>query len=256
MKQLSIFTSLVLGLTAVASVGCGNSHRPDPPGTVTLSWAIGGTTCTATGVAMVEISLLTAEAVETTTTVPCQLGTVDVSNILPGLYTVKVDGYIAGQAVPSYTGTLPEVEVRSGAVTIVPRIQMSESPGGLDVTWKFHDGSLCAFAGVDTINLNVWDSHSNLIKEEKLPCDPAQAVATAEAADPTRALYTTTRGIVMDGLYAGQYTLRAFALKQPLDDVSPVQYKYFAESKPTISHSQITPVDLVLQPCLGQEICF
>ena len=134
----------------------------------------------------------------------------------------------------------------------MPRVYLAEKPGGIDLTWKFHDGSLCSFAGVDTITINVWDSHANRVFNEDLACDPGKAAQEAEAAQPLRSLHDTAKGVVIDRLFAGDYTVQAFA-KDSANEAVP---KHWAEEREvTTIHGRLTPVDLTLQLCNGDAIC-
>lgn len=233
----------ILGL--LISTGCSSGSDGLSPASVDVSWQIGGASCGAVGVSTVRISLINETGIYTTETVACQLGKSILSQVPPGLYDVQIDGFRAGTNSPSHRGSLLGVDVRPGSVTVLPRVELSEVPGGLDVTWKFEDGDLCAFAGVDTVVINIWDGHNNRIYEEGFPCDPQLALVEAETRDPTRALYNDTRGIVIDGLYAGQYTLRAFAIKAGTD----LHPKFWAENKPVVTHAALSQVNLTLSPC-------
>ncbi len=235
---------LAIPLTLLLLIGCGGEDSARP-GVLDVSWTIGGSTCGASGVSSVRVSLFDANGLYSTENSACQLGQVTIPDVPGGNYTVQVDGFRAASDLPTYTGFVSGINVREGTVTIAPRVEMAEMPGGMDVTWRFQDGELCGFAGVDTVIINIWDTHSNRIYEESLPCNPELAVVEAEQNVPGRVLYDAARGIVIDNLYAGQYTMRAFAMKAG-EDLHP---KYWAEAQPIVTHSKLTDVKLTLQSC-------
>jgi hypothetical protein len=241
---------LVFGYTLMS--GCETAEEMQA-GAIDVSWTVGGTTCTASGVSMVQVSILSSNKVVDTTTAACQLGEATITNLPAGRYTVQVDGYGTDLSYPLYFGMAPNVEVKAGQTTVIPEIEMAEKPGALDLTWSFDNGKICAFAGVDSLDIAIWDNHSNKVYAETLPCDPTVARAIAEMGQPSRSLYDRSVGVVIEGLYAGGYTLRAFAYNSKS---SLGAYDYWAEAHPIVEHAMLTPVELVLSPCADMDICF
>lgn len=243
---------LIIGISLLlVFAGCGDGES-EKDGAIGVSWAIGGTTCGAASVSIVEISVYDDSRVYNTATVACQLGQYEIGHIPVGTYNVRIDGIQSTSAVPIYEGTIDSVRVVADDTTQVPRIYLAEKPGGIDLTWKFDDGSLCSFAGVDVVTVNVWDTHANRVFNQDLACDPGKANEEAEAAKPIRSLYDTAKGIVIDGLFAGDYTVQAFAKDSTAGGVP----KHFAEERDvTTIHGRLTPVDLTLTLCDGNAIC-
>ena len=240
------FTFLVCTLLT----GCGYEPTNPMPASVDIAWSIGGSTCSARGIATVQVTLSNSLGVQDTVTTGCQVGRVTMKNIPAGVYDIRVDGFPAGNLYPTYGGTQGTVSVHPGD-NIIPSVEMSEMPGALDITWRFDDGALCAFAGVETVELVLWDSHSNRTYSESLPCNPSLAQDVAEENIPTRALFSGVRGILVEGLYAGPYTLRALAygtdrLMGP---------SHWATAEPTVTHAQIGSIDLVFQTCDALTPC-
>jgi hypothetical protein len=230
------------------SGGCGSGSAPSP-GMMEVSWVIGGSSCVDAAVSEIQVSLYTGGLVYTTVGAPCQSGSVTIPNLPEGVYAVQVDGYRGATTFPTYTGVVDGIAVRAGAITVAPKVELAEKPGGLDVTWKFENGELCGANGVDQVALTVWDTHSNRIHEETLPCDYLPARMEAERNQPGRTLYES-KGVVIDRLYAGQYTMRAFALNQATG-----QILYWDEAKPIVEHGTLTSVSLTLSSCDGVVHC-
>jgi hypothetical protein len=133
----------------------------------------------------------------------------------------------------------------------VPRIYLAEKPDGIDLTWRFDNGSLCSFSGVDTVDVSVWDIHSNRVWRESLPCDPLMAQAQAEENEPMRALHSVAKGIAIEGLFAGSYIIQALGLRPE----AGLPIWWAEESQVLVEHAKLTAVDLVLSPCLDSELC-
>ena len=251
MKHLpTVFAPTVFALLGLVLTGaCGGSSSPRPGG-IEVSWAIGGSTCTESNIATVRISLLTLNGVYDTESVPCQSKQpYSIRNVDPGNYRIQIDGFPSGSEYASFAGSTPEViGVVPNGVTKVPRIELSEKPGAVDLTWKFFDGSLCGFAGVDTVAVYIWDIHSKKVFSGTFPCDPVMAKTAAEQQDPAVQLYPNTRGVVIDQLYAGTYKLRAYGVSE-----SDLDYKYWSEASVNVDFGRVTPVDVVLQSCKATD---
>ena len=238
----------LLGLLLVTACG---EDKTSANGAIDLSWAIGGSTCGTAGINLVEVSIYDTKRIYSSMTVACQLGEIQIPNIPAGSYSLRIDGIQQSNALPVYEGNVAKVSVQSNTVTVVPRVYLAEKPGAIDLTWRFDNGSLCTFSGVDTIDVSVWDIHSNRVWRESLPCDPLMARSEAEENEPTRALYGTAKGIVIEGLYAGSYTVHALGMMQ--EEGEPIWWA--REQQVIVQHANLTPVDLVLLPCDENSIC-
>jgi|GEM_PF-3848514 hypothetical protein len=243
--------SLFIGLSVLLMTGCGYIPTDNDVTSVDVSWSIGGSTCTARGIATVQVTLYTPSRIEDTVTTACQLGHVELSNVSAGIYNIRVDGYPAQSDYPTYGGEITGVAVRSGTPNVAPSVEMAEKPGALDLTWRFGDGALCAFAGVDTVEVSLWDEHSNRSFFETLSCNPSLARDEAESLDPTRSLIEGVNGILIEDLYAGHYTMQAMAY--PADRT--LGATHWANAEPKVVHAQVTPVELVFQPCTQLMLC-
>jgi len=237
-------STLIPCLSFVVLTGCGYDPTDHRPASVEVTWSVGGSTCSERGIATVQVTLSTPKGVEDTITTACQMGRVNVDSVPAGTYDIRVDGYPSGSTYPTYGGNLDGVPLHPGD-NQTSSIEMAEKPGALDITWRFDDGSLCAFAGVETIELVLWDSHSNRAYAETLPCNPSLAQQVAEANEPTRVLFGGVRGILVEGLYAGPYVLRALAYgPEPLMGAT-----HWALAEPAVTHAQIGEIELTFQPC-------
>jgi hypothetical protein len=250
----SAFSVMTLVCFLFAS-GCGED-KILANGAIELSWAIGGSTCGAAGISLVEVTVYNAEhynaeQIYSSTTVACELGKIQIPNIPAGAYSVRIDGIHQSTDKPIYEGSALNVEVQPNQVTVVPRINLTEKPGAIDLTWRFETGTLCSFTGVDTVDVSVWDIHSVQVWREILPCDPAIALVAAEKNEPIRALYTDAKGILIEALYAGSYTVEA----QGLMAESGLPTWWAQELQVVVQHGKLTPVDLVLSPCTEDDVC-
>lgn len=235
---------------------CGGATA-EQAGQLEVKWAIGGSTCGAAQISTVWVRIFDASNNEyTNQTAPCQLTDGVLIRDLPaGTYKIVIQGYRANMDFPVFEGSVEGIDVRPGTVTIAPRIELAEKPGVLDVNWKFENGDLCGTNGVDTVFVTVWDVHSNRVLDESLPCDYLPPADTTSgpglpSAVPDTSMPPTT-GYAIDWLYAGQYTVRAFAMRAGVD----LHPQFWAESKPVVTHAQVTPVTLVLRSCEGVTIC-
>jgi len=240
---------IILSLLLLA--GCGYIPTDNDSTTVDIRWSIGGSTCTARGITTVQVTLYTPNHIEDSVTTACQLGHIELNDVRPGTYDIRVDGYPAQSDYPTYGGQVTGVLIQSGSPNVAPSVEMAEKPGALDLTWRFEDGSLCAFAGVDTVELMLWDEHSNRRFLETLSCNPTLARDEAEQLDPTRSLIEAVNGILIEDLYAGTYTLQAMAY--PADPT--LGATHWAIAEPNVVHAQITPVELVFAPCTALQLC-
>jgi len=250
MKQFRKSWIAVAGLV-LALTGC-NSDQIDNPGSMEVHWVIGGSTCAGSEVSTVQVTLYGDNGIQDIVTSPCQMGGTTVHQLPPGRYNVQVDGFPAQQTLPTYWGTVEDVNIRSGYVNTAPIVEMAEKPGALDVTWRFSDGKVCAFAGVDTIELTLWDSHSNKVYGKELPCAPTMSPQEKEQTQPSAVLYESAQGIIVDGLYSGDYLLKAFALKNG-EKAVPL---YWTVREPFIEHATLTALELVFEPCDGSGVCY
>jgi hypothetical protein len=232
-------------------VGCG-SEVTDEPGNLDVRWVIGGSTCAGSDVTTVHVTVYDADGFVDGMTVPCQMGQATLESLEPAVYNIQVDGFPAQTANPTYWGVVEGVSIRSGMTTESPVVELAEKPGAIDLSWRFGNGKVCAFAGVDTLEVAIWDDHSNKIYQEILPCAPKLLVEDVEQTPPTEVLYESATGIVIDGLYSGEYQLQALAYEDG-PDATPV---YWATVHPQVDHAQLTMVELVLEPCNSMGICF
>ena len=248
LRKLWVFIASVL-LTLSA---CG-SDSIDDPGRMEVHWVIGGSTCATSEVSTVQVTLYGDDGIQDVVTSPCQMGSVIVESLPPGRYNVQVDGFHSQQTLPTYWGTVQDVPIRSGYTNTAPTVEMAEKPGAMDVTWRFSDGKVCAFAGVDTVEISIWDSHSNKVYANELPCSPSLiAEAEEEHTQPSAVVYDSAKGIVIHGLYSGNYLLKAFAWKDG-DESTPA---YWTVQNPDIEHATLTDVELVFEPCDGSGVCY
>ena len=58
-------------------------------------------------------------------------------------------------------------------------------------------------------------------------------------------------GILIENLYAGHYTLQAMAYSAD----RTLGATHWAIAEPKVVHGQITPVELVLEPCSQMMLC-
>ena len=239
-----------LPLLAVAALGCGGSAPLTPTGQLSVSWKIGGSTCTKSGLASVEITLSDRSGPVDTQAVSCDLGTYVFQTIPEGIYRVDVEGYPAAAETATYDGAVPELVVRSGGVTATEKISLSQKPGSLDVRWRFEDGDLCFSHQIEVVELVIWDEGGTQVLLQELPCDlsqlpagPAQSQATG-IPDPTAEATINPKGYLVSGLRAGTYVID---VRGKTSTDAPATY--WDEMNAVVAQARSSELQLFLDSC-------
>ena len=229
----------------IMAIGCGGGSSGDGSTTLEVPWSIGGGTCNQSGVKAMVVTLIQEDEVVLSLDAICTDGSVVFEDLAPGRYDIKVEGFRDGGKTAVFLGSRADVDVPDGEATVAGKIELSEATGALDLLWQFSDGKICAFAGVNWIDVTVWDEHSVRITDDGIACNPT----LNNEPNSAKPYLDDAAGFVIDDLFAGQY--RVFLLGyNKKDDGMPV---YWAEASPKVSHSSLTGVSLVLRECTTAE---
>ena len=249
MKQLTIACS-IFGLFAAA--GCSGSAS-ETTATVQVTWTLGIQTCAQHGVTQIDAKLIPSAGPAQSKRVDCVVGKATFVGVTRGIYSLELYGYVGNDQNPTFWGKSDTVlDIRNGGVAVIPEIKLSKIPAALDVVWKFSDGSLCSFAGVDTVSIEIEDASANSLTDQaayaylrELPCDPSLAKGASEDKVPGSKAFAAARGIVVQGLLGGDYTIRAAAYHSNSPGVT--KFLATAQVKALVS-GELRPLDLTLAP--------
>jgi hypothetical protein len=238
-------------LTGLLATGCGGSST-DPPGNMQVSWSMGIESCQGLGMAVVDVSLISADGVVyDTQRVACTLKTYLFRNIPPGAYSVQVDGYRANAPTPEYEGFTELISVGS-LETALANVPLDRRPGSINVSWGFSDGSLCGFAGVDSVRLTIGQIKSPSARVMDYPCDPLAAQAQAEAEFPQAQTRDLGEYFLNIGdLSAGGYRVIAQGLRTVA--VGQQQVLYATQTELIVLYGQEVGARLVMDKCDGTQ---
>jgi hypothetical protein len=238
-------------LTGLLATGCGESST-DPPGNMQVSWSMGIESCQGLGMAVVDVSLIGADGfVYDTQRVACTLKTYLFRNIPAGAYSVQVDGYRANAPTPEYEGFTELINV-APQETALANVPLDRRPGSINVSWGFADGSLCGFAGVDSVRLTIGQLNSPTATVMTYPCDPLAAQAQAEAESP-KAQTRDLNGYCLSigGLSAGGYRVIAQGLRTVA--IGQQQVLYATQTELVVLYGQEIGVRLIMDKCDGTQ---
>lgn len=260
MKYVSTLISTIT--VSLLFLGCGSTTEPvAPPGSLEVTWQLGGSTCTKSDVQTVRIMLFDAQTssiIYDQAQVACQLGSHTFRNLPAAQYHVVVEGYRPETQVAWYKGEseLP-VDVLAGTVSLTETINLSQNPGWLELSWVFEPNSLCGAAGVNTVDISIWNGFSELVYSGAFPCDPiyAREKAIAEAGPVDTNVFSGT-GVPVVGIHAGTYTVDAFAYYiDPVTNQSSARRWWAQEEGAIVEVGTGTPIQLRLQSCEGVSFC-
>ena len=259
MKHLS--TLVTIATVLILSAGCsGGEDSYVPPGSLEVSWQLGGSTCTKSDVQSIRIMVFDAvneSVIYDQVQVACQVGTHTFRSLPAAEYHVVVEGYRPGTQVAWYRGTsATPVPVTSGQISTAQTIFLEQNPGWLELTWVFEPNSLCGFAGVNTVSISVWDEFSKRVYSGAFPCDPNYARAQAlEEAGPVDTEVFSAGSVPVVDIYSGTYTIDAFAYFVDPDTDQAGDYRWWSQVEATVDVGSGTPVQLTLQSCEGVNFC-
>lgn len=236
--EMSLFARFVFAL--VAFVGCADSSDG---GAIDVSWTIGGSTCNQSGVTRMVISLYVGGDVIQSAEAGCVGGTTRVEGVPAGTYAVEVAAYRADSADPAYVGRVTGVSVPKGGAVAAPLVELEEAPGAIDLSWRFDDGQLCRFLGIESVTVGVFDEFGRRAMDRDLACDPLpEAVAAEDGADSYLA---GANGVLFEPLLPGKYKVTVLARRRD-DDVRPA---YFGSVEAIVKVYALAPAEVVLSPC-------
>jgi hypothetical protein len=248
MRTLKVLTT-ALALSAGA-ISCGGGSTIAPTGPLTVSWMIGGSTCTQSGLATIEVTLSDTSGPVESASVACQVGSYLFRAVPEGRYRVDLAGWPDNGDYPTYDGVIPAVDVRANTQNVAPKVALAQKPGSIDLVWWFQNGRLCGYNGVDVVGVTVWDAFSNQVTVDEYPCDlssldtkpagPTQpgAAAGASTSDPV------AEGVLISALPAGTYTVSIRGMNSQAQRAT-----FWAEAKSTVKQARVSTLQLILQSC-------
>ena len=259
MKHLTTLPKLLFVTLCV--IGCGGaSDTTQLPGSLEVSWQLGGSTCTKSDVQSVRVMVFDAEnasVIYDQAQVACQLMEHTFRNLPAAEYHVVVEGFRPATQVAWYKGgTALPVAVESGNLSNTETIYLEQNPGWLELSWVFEPNSLCGFAGVNTVSIAVWDEFSKRVYDGAFPCDPiyAREKALAEAGPVDSEVFSAGAVPVVD-IYSGDYTVDAFAYYVDPATNQAGDYRWWAQVETAVDVGTGTPIQLTLQSCEGVNFC-
>lgn len=181
MKYLAIATvAFTFGLGACDSGGGGSS----PPGSIVAEWRLTPTDCGTERVATIKAYLMRGGQVldpPVEATRACadasDEGTVELTDVKVGTYTVVVEGWTAnegpefpdGRAIYEYI--FDGVKVTSNNETRTGQETLKKKPARLRVKWKFEDGNMCGENGTSEVNVELFDGTTPIVNgQQRVPC--------------------------------------------------------------------------------------
>lgn len=214
---------------------------------VDVRWTMGGTTCARAGVERISIALVRDDAVVAVGEAACDDGELAIEGVPRGRYTVQVFGFRIGSEAPAYSGQEAGVDVPKGGRVSSPVIFLQESPGALDLRWRFESGRLCRFEGATWVQVSVFDDRNRRVADQGLPCDPDPETG-APVVVPGSEYLEGAEGVVIENLFTGLHTIVILAYARPEDQGAA----WGGEGTADISSFQLSTAEVVLSPCTDE----
>jgi hypothetical protein len=169
-KNMKKFCVLIILLIFYQAVSCSSENFGS--GNLLIRWKIGGMSCLKANVANVKILLLQDETLINESTESCVAQEHLFTDIPAGSYRLDLQGLTLDNKFV-YEGSDDSVTVSSGKTIIMNNaVVLTERKASLTLKWKFENGQLCAYNGVELMEVSVWDEHSNKIFFEYINCNP------------------------------------------------------------------------------------
>lgn len=181
MRQFNPKSALVLSLLWTGAACSGplvpsEDAQSGLAGSVDVRWALGGRSCNEAGVATVQASLESPEGEAFgVAQAACQMGTVTMPSISPGLYRLVLRG-ASRDGMVTHQAALDGTTVKSGETYAPRKLNLRSLGASLDIRWRFHNGELCSFNGVDEIELAVFDDRGHELHLMTYACDESAEI--------------------------------------------------------------------------------
>lgn len=228
----------------LALASCGPEGAEDP-GSIRVTWRLGGKSCADLGVVTVRASVRDSkedEVLDPLPTFPCPDGTAGVAlgGVPPGTYTLVLEG-ITADGHPYYQGTRTGVRVESGKETTVsPAVNLELKKSEVLLNWEFPLGTgQCHGNQVVRVEVSVFDSTSSTVVANAHPC-----VLPVETYPDLGVLISDLRGLE-------ELTFLLYGL----NNKNPPQRTHHGEKTVTTVPGARSNVNVVLEPCPGPDQC-
>lgn len=218
------------------------SDDPVEPGSMSVSWSIGGTTCSAAQADTVLVSIFRDDVLIDEQVGACDDGALVLSNVAAGSYLVLARGRKANSELASFIGSDTSVTVSEGTQTTVPKITMAAAPGAIDLGWSFPEGKLCSFAGVESVTITIFDDNAQGAHDSTIGCNPEISKATPA---PGSEYLSEAVGVIIPDLFAGTYNVTILAHAEEGDAAA----LYFGKASLSVTPSALLTKLIPLAAC-------
>jgi hypothetical protein len=258
MRRSAMLCTLVALVLGAAALGCSSDGQPG--GSLLVNWRVGGATCTNAGLEWVDVELLLParpahveelREVWDVTRVRCDAGQTTFTEVVPGSYDVRVlgyprtktaDGTQLTRADATYEGEALNVGVRSATeARLSSAIVLAARKGAIYLNWKFSNGMMCAYNGVVSVEITIYDQFSNADPPLRFACDLSDYLATLPAEEQVGGV----RGVYIDKLDAEPLSVEAIGY----DREGNVRFRGTAPLQ--VSHGEVRDLVVTLAPCAG-----
>lgn len=232
----------IVALVVFGLAGCGAEELN---GQVDVSWTLADGTCDELEVTRVSVRLMAAGSVVDSSDYDCSVTAVSLTSVLPGTYTVFVDGFHGGDERPRVTAKKEGVVVVAGHSVLAGALVLQEAPGGVDLTWEFEAGFACGIIGDGVLLVEVSDTaEGSVVHTDEINCNPLVAHNHGNKAnDPWLG---GGSGAFVGPLAPGDYTVdaRAFVVGPPEPGEEP---DAVGSGSVSIGGAELAPLKLVLK---------
>ncbi len=172
-RHAALLTALTLLATGWTIAGCADD--PVVSGSVTARYTLLSKSCDEFRLGLVRAQVIGSDGtLENEATAPCaRSGEIVVDPVLPGTYTVRIDG-LSTDTTPRATHGAEQAGVRVSEDTAATTEEMvlTQNPGSVHVRWTFSDGLPCIDNSVVEIVVQLFDFSNNTIGDgQTVACD-------------------------------------------------------------------------------------
>lgn len=228
----------------LAFASCG-SEGTEEPGSLRLTWRLGGKSCAELGVVTVRVFLRGADGrdvLDTPPSFPCAEGMsgVVVEDVPAGTYLLVLEG-LTTDGHPSYQGTRQGVRIERGKETVLSQaVNLELKKSEFLLNWEFPLGTgQCNGNQVVQVEAMLYDSVASQVYGDIHPC-----VLPPESYPELGVLIANLRG-------NEEMTFILYGL----NNKKPAQKTHRGEKTIKTVPGERTPVNVVLEPCPGPDQC-
>ncbi len=154
--------------------GCGDVE-PFDDGDIELRWDVAPMGCQEAEVERVSVVLEAGDR-EIDDEFRCDRTSAMIRGVRPGTYSARLQG-LDPEETPAFQGGIDEIAVRPATTVRPERVDLVALPASIEVSWRFDDGRTCSDAGVDEIELAVFDASEHEVHRSRHRCGaPAEVV--------------------------------------------------------------------------------